>query len=212
MSSQWFNSKPANADQVPVVTSILRDFSAEALGELRTWLEQNPPAITVQSIIGYQTNTVRIYKKATGTLAVNNTVAETAVVDETIPGGSQGTLGIIRLTLLGDWVNTGPLQASFAWKVKFGGTTFVTEFIGTGVTAATVYPFKLVVEIANLNATDSNRSWAERWGVEVAPSLQESTANTIDTSIAQSLQVTITQSVAQAGATFTRRHYMIEFL
>ena len=57
MSSHWIGASPPNSDQVPVVKSLLKDFSAEALGELRTWLEQNPPAITIQSIVGYSQTT-----------------------------------------------------------------------------------------------------------------------------------------------------------
>lgn len=62
MSSQWYGqhgAQPANAGQIPVVTSLLKDFSAEALGELRTWLEQNPPAVTIQSIVGFTQFVVR---------------------------------------------------------------------------------------------------------------------------------------------------------
>lgn len=36
----------------PKITSIF-DFSAEALGELRLWLEQNPPAIGISNILGF---------------------------------------------------------------------------------------------------------------------------------------------------------------
>jgi hypothetical protein len=37
----------------PVITSILRDFSAEALNELRQWLEVNPPAIPIYQLPGF---------------------------------------------------------------------------------------------------------------------------------------------------------------
>lgn len=40
------------APKKPPVMSIF-DFSADALGELRTWLEQNPPAIPVTQILGF---------------------------------------------------------------------------------------------------------------------------------------------------------------
>jgi hypothetical protein len=36
----------------PVVNSIF-DFSAEALGEIRLWLEQNPPAVPITSVLGF---------------------------------------------------------------------------------------------------------------------------------------------------------------
>lgn len=43
----------------PVVMSIF-DFSAEALGELKTWLEQNPPFVPVTQIIGFSQFTAQI--------------------------------------------------------------------------------------------------------------------------------------------------------
>src|SRR4051812_30299502 len=124
-------SEPPNSG-LPKIKSTF-DFTSEALEELAVWLEQRGLTIPVTQLIGYNTNTVRVYKKATGTLAVTNTTTETPVVDETIPGGSMNTLGIVRLTLLGDWVNTGPSLCNFTWKVKFGGTTFESELTGTGL-------------------------------------------------------------------------------
>lgn len=51
----------------PAVMSIF-DFSAEALSELKTWLEQNPPLLPVTQVIGFS--------QFTAQSAVDNTVAD----------------------------------------------------------------------------------------------------------------------------------------
>lgn len=229
MSSQWFNSKPANADQVPVVTSILRDFSAEALGELRTWLEQNPPSISVQNIIGYNTNTVRIYKKAASVLDVKNTTTETPVIDEQIPGGEMGTTGIVRFSVYADYLNFTGSNRTITVKIKFGGTTIYQDATTTG-SIATRAAIRLTGEIANTGATNMqfmsgewfrSNTTAPTTGIgsisnsggaaEVSPFATNGSV-AIDTSIAQPLQVTVTHPVADANLSFRRQFYMVEFL
>lgn len=48
----WANATPANDTAIPVVKNIF-GMSSETLGELKTWLEQNPPAIPVSQIVGF---------------------------------------------------------------------------------------------------------------------------------------------------------------
>lgn len=75
MSSQWFGqhgAQQANADQIPALTNILKDCSAEFLGQLRTWLEQNPPAIPVTQILGFSQFTAQADR-------VSNTASESTV-------------------------------------------------------------------------------------------------------------------------------------
>jgi hypothetical protein len=53
-------------DEHPKITSIQRDFSGEALEQLRFWLEQNPPSIPITQIQGF----VGFQFQAAPTLAV----------------------------------------------------------------------------------------------------------------------------------------------
>lgn len=66
----FVDAHAANASQIPVVRSIF-DFSAEALGELKTWLEQNPPSLAITSLLGYSqlTQTVRVKTSANTSIA-----------------------------------------------------------------------------------------------------------------------------------------------
>lgn len=93
---------PPNAGQIPVVTSILKDFSAEALGELRTWLEQNPPAVTIQSIIGFSQFTAQVAPVITTQESrTTNSFSDLATVGPTLSGLSNGNY----LVLFGALVN-----------------------------------------------------------------------------------------------------------
>ena len=84
------------AGQIPVVTSILKDFSAEALGELRTWLEQNPPSIPVTQILGFTQFTVQ---QATPIITSETTTSATftdlATVGPSITGLPDGKYVIL---------------------------------------------------------------------------------------------------------------------
>lgn len=76
--------------QKPVVNSIF-DFSADALGQLRTWLEQNPPAIPVTQILGFSQFTAASapYIGTTET-TTSLSFSDLATVGPTISGLSDG--------------------------------------------------------------------------------------------------------------------------
>jgi hypothetical protein len=56
----------------PKITSIF-DFSAEALGQLRLWLEQNPPSVPISSVLGFQQFTAQSATKISTNEATNST-------------------------------------------------------------------------------------------------------------------------------------------
>lgn len=95
MSQQRHSQQDTNAAvqgvRPPPVMSIF-DFSAEALGELKTWLEQNPPSIPITQVIGYSQQTAQ--------------AAPYIAVTETTTGTSFGDLATVgpQLTALPDGV------------------------------------------------------------------------------------------------------------
>lgn len=73
----------------PKITSIF-DFTAEALGQLRLWLEQNPPAIPITSILGFsqfaaQHDSVAAQESTTSTSYTNLTTVGPRL--ENLPDG-----------------------------------------------------------------------------------------------------------------------------
>ena len=95
MTSSMGKSPVANEQLKPLVKNIF-DFSAEALGQIRTWLEQNPPAIPVTQIIGFKTQKVLAgicqsgggVFQGTGFTSVRNS-AGNYTVTFTVPQGTQ---------------------------------------------------------------------------------------------------------------------------
>lgn len=81
---------PANAGAMPVVNSIF-DFSAEALGQLRTWLEQNPPSVSIENIIGFSQFTVQSADDVVPSESTSSTTfTDLATAGPTIAGLSDG--------------------------------------------------------------------------------------------------------------------------
>lgn len=216
MAADFTRAEQANQTAVPVIKNIF-GVSADFLGELKTWLEMNPPAIPISQIVGFQQNSVVIYKKAVGELDVANTVTETDIVNEVIPAGKLGTTGAMRLTVLCDYKNdTG---ANKNLTVKFYMGSLVDTITITGVTAtATKYPFSLEFLYANQNATNSQilstfypfPSLTTTNDVTLLQRLPVTSA--VDTTVSNTMRVTVTHSAASASLVFRRFYYMIEFL
>ena len=80
---------PANADALPVVNSIF-DFSAEALGELKTWFEGAGIAIPITQILGFQQFTAQFAKVDTAESTTSTTYVDLATVGPSITGLSNG--------------------------------------------------------------------------------------------------------------------------
>ena len=96
----------ANEAVLPVVKNIF-DVSAEFLGQLKTWLEQNPPSIPITQIIGFtqKTQSVRAAKSALQTLTTGAYAVLTwDVTDFDLPSGGQhsNTTNNSRLTVVVD--------------------------------------------------------------------------------------------------------------
>lgn len=53
MAQHGVKAEPANNTAVPVVSTIF-DASAQFLGEMKTWLEENPPSLPITSVVGYK--------------------------------------------------------------------------------------------------------------------------------------------------------------
>lgn len=213
------HSEAPNNTAIPLVKNIF-GVSADFLGELKTWLEQNPPAIPVSQIVGYNQNTVKIYKKSTGSLTVANTLTETDVINEAIPTSSLGTTGMMRVTLVGDYLNNSGAGRSIDFKFYFGGTLLHTISSG-GLNATSVrYPGSFECVIANLGATNSQMftvnfpQFSAVAGTPATTPWEQTPADSaaIDTTVSQTFRVSVTHSFASASIDYTRRYYMIEFL
>lgn len=96
------------------------------------------------------------YRKTTAK-TVNNTVAETDLLNGeiTIGAGVMGANSVLRLTATGDGVFNGNITSP-QWKLKLGATTLIdTGALSWQTMGTNRLGWKLVVEIFNLGATNS---------------------------------------------------------
>lgn len=175
---------------------------------------------------------------------VVSTAAETSVFAPSVAGGLMSTNRMLRATIIGDFLYNNAITDTVTFKVKFGGTTFMADTIGnstSALTGAVRFPWKLVVEIANIGAANSQFINAlllmtgqqggayssATTGIGFLSALETnansrdqpaggilgiSTLGTIDTSLAQSLDVTAQWSTSSANNSWRARYSVLELV
>ena len=79
-----------NSTAIPIIQNIF-GVSSDFLGQLRTWLEQNPPSIPVTQILGFTQFAVQLATSVETTeTTVSDTYADLATVGPTLTGLSDG--------------------------------------------------------------------------------------------------------------------------
>jgi hypothetical protein len=131
-----------------------------------------------------------------------------------------GVTGAIRLTLLVDYLNNTGGNQSCTIKIKFGGTVFYGDAVGSIATSANRYPIPIEVVLANLAATNSNvlQGNAPAWGggapaagsvAGIVGAITDSRwvlsgVQSIDTTADQYLDVTAAHGAANANLSIRR--------
>src|SRR3990172_7178454 len=193
------------------------------------------PTWTAQSSLG-----VAVQERRTTTIDVVSSPAELSLYDGAasagngwnIPANLLGTDKMLRLTLMGDYLFNNNIADTLTLRVKFGGTTFFADAMGSSVIAARRQPWQLHLLVANLGATNSQMiSGSGLWPAsdELAPTtgigegtlrsnppvgvqLSISTLGTIDTTSAQKLEVSVQWSASSANNSFRRRYAVLELV
>jgi hypothetical protein len=166
---------------------------------------------------------IGILNRASGNPAVDlvNSAAETSVYSFAIPGNTIGINQAVRLTLLGDFLNNTGGNQTFLIKVKFGGTTVLTTPNTLTLTTSANRPTSnLSVLIQNLGATNSQlangsfMSGPGGNGVMGNPLVDvgEFQGLAIDTTVNQTLQVTVTLGAANAALEYRLFGAVLELL
>jgi hypothetical protein len=116
----------------PVITSILRDFSAEALNELRQWLEVNPPAIPIYQLPGFTQFTA----KASAPINVAESTTSASFVDLATVGPTLDRLPDGQyLVLWGALISTSGPNAAYMGVSVNAGAVDVVNLLSTLGTA-----------------------------------------------------------------------------
>lgn len=173
-----------------------------------------------------------ILNKTGSIVTVTSTVAETSIYSFSVPGNTIGSIGKLRLTLIGTVTDSSAASTTLTWRVKFGAVTLwstvhVTGDAG-GVSIGTM-PFRYVVEIGNKSNTADQiavgvlesvglivataAATLEGTGSSIAPGLAvKRGASGQDTTLAQTLQVTVQWNAATASRAISMEHAVLELL
>lgn len=163
---------------------------------------------------------VGVYDRPTSLIDVVSSLTETTIYTKSIGAGHMSTDRTLRLSLRGDYLNNsgGPRQPVI--KVKLGATTLLTDTLSTVAASASRYPWRFDVEIDNLGATNSQ--WVNaRLEMGVAgggPRVSETldgllfATGAVDTTVAQTLVVTITLDTNSASHSWRRLKGVLELL
>ena len=170
---------------------------------------------------------VTIYDRSVGNPAVDvvNTALETSIYSKSVAGNTIGIDGALRITVEGDLLNNTGASATLEVKVKFGGTTVLdTGAISYGDGSTNRIPLTLQVLIGNLGTTNAQRvrglmqAYGTASGITNGTMLLTSvytligqyTGLALDTTVAQTLQVTVTLGSANANLEFRSFQVYVE--
>ncbi len=152
---------------------------------------------------------------------VVNTTTETAVYSYSVPGGTLGANGHLRLTMIGDYLNNSGGSQTLTIRVKYGATTLFAIWNEAIASNASRKPNHLVVDLIAANATNAQRAFARYAQRQAASgtdgsnsSLRESgnTSVAVDSTTAQTLQVTVQHSAANANLSYKTMTAILEKL
>jgi hypothetical protein len=107
---------------------------------------------------------------------VINTATETSLYSYTVPGGTLGAHGGVRMTLMGDFLYNSGISDTLTIRIKFGATTlYTTPAWSDTVWSANRYPWRLQVLVANTGVSNVQTGYAElfsEWRTAAADSGQ----------------------------------------
>lgn len=180
------------------------------------------------------TDVARVYDRVTTTVDVNTSTTETSIYTKSIAGNDMGTNRRLRLTMDGDYLHNNVAGDNIRLRIKFGGTTFYdtgAAWSFQGVTGAGRHPWTWVLNITNLGATNSQMlsglivtEQADRGaptsgiginsqgGVDQFVPHGISTLGTIDTTSAQTLDITVQWSASSANNSWRLRSAILELV
>lgn len=180
------------------------------------------------STVGY------VYDRTTTTVDVNTSTTETSIYTKSITGNDMGTNRMLRLTMVGDYLHNNVAGDNIRMRIKFGGTTLwdsgaINSF--GGVLGAARHPWRWQIHLSNMGATNSQmleslmleefaNTGAPTTGIGLAASGAGfivvpggiSTLATIDTTSAQTLDVTVQWSASSVNDSLRMRYSVLELI
>lgn len=179
---------------------------------------------------------------ATAEIDVVNTTTETVLYTKSITANHMSTDRMLRLNVIGDYLNDSGAARNLTVKVTFGGTTLYLSTFGNVAVSATRRPFRVEVLLANLGVTNSQFMSGVIYlgsatltsggavGIGEVQGGHETTDSVLgaakvkvtpfatngvaalDTTVARTLEVLVTHSAANASLSCRRKYGLLELL
>ena len=174
-----------------------------------------PTGATLEIAATAATSGVTILDQVTSPTTMSGTIVETTVYTFSVPGGSLGTDGMLRLTLFGYGQ---VVSGAMTYRVKYGGSTFAT-YVGDAALGVTS-PHEIRFQLGALGATNSqvarttflvSDSGSPNDLLATASGVVRGVAG-VDSTVNQTLAVTVEQTVASASNNFTIEYATLELL
>lgn len=183
-------------------------------------------AVSSSGVLGRQTTTQDIA----------NSVAETSVIGAasvgsfTVAAGVLSTFKMLRLHVVGDFLKNNVAGDTLTLRVKFGGVTLYAGSILAATVGTARHPWHLSVWIGNLGAANAQTMTGQFGPVENATAAAPTTgignpvggsavgqgeiggSSTVDTTVAQAIDVTAQWSAASVNNSFRARYAVLELV
>ncbi len=213
-------------DLVTTAGDILQATAADVLARLAIGTKTQLLAVNAAATaLEYVQPGVSILDRDLDQVTVSNTTTETSIYSFSIPANTLGATGGIRLSLGGDGLNNDPLgTGTLKVRVKLGGVTvLVTEAMDLTNSADA---FKLALQVWLLNSATGAQKWSAKLDINTGPasftaSLGDAVfafhavghvSSSIDTTSAQTLDITVEWSAASTNHSLSKELAVLELL
>jgi hypothetical protein len=130
--------------------------------------------------------------------------SENTLATITIPGGSLGANGMLRITTMWSYTNNANAKTP---RIRFGGTSGTQYLSFAATTSASTQTQQI---IRNVNATNSQKGWISGSPICFTSSASSPVTSAVDTTASQ--DIVITGQKAVSGDTLTLESYLVEAL
>lgn len=177
--------------------------------------------LTASSSIVHRSNT---------STSIANDASLQSIYSFSVGANTMGANGILRCTVAGEYFNNSGASRTILLQISLGGTTLWSDTSVSIAASASTRAFRIEFEIANQNATNAQsfngKWWAGNAGTTATgigdlgqtppTSIQAyggaTTATTVDTTGARTLDVSIQHSTNNANLTIVKRYAFTEIM
>jgi hypothetical protein len=168
-----------------------------------------------------------VHTRQASTVDVTNTTAETTVFSYAVPANELGTTRKLRCEMGGDYLNSSGVTPTLQLRIKYGGTTIFDDTVAVSSVSATRRPWYLMYSLcANASANAQclfgfmllGTAGGATTGIGDIDTDEVETMgpffNTaaVDSTVSQTLEVTVTWSSATTALSLRRFHAGLERL